>query len=84
MSQNESKLTQEKYDDWLAHPVTVALNHFLRREAENLRQQWSRGNFTSDTADKTALLNANAIGQAEVVDRLLNLKPEELFSEQDE
>ena len=83
MSQNANESIQEKYDDWLAHPVTVALNHFLRREAENLRQQWSQGNFTSDTADKTALLNANAIGQAEVLDRILTLKPDELFLDQD-
>jgi hypothetical protein len=83
VSQNVDPLTLERYEDWLAHPITVALNQHLRRQLEELSSQWRQGNFTSDTVDKTALLNANAIGQCEVLDTLLNLKPEE-FLEQPE
>jgi hypothetical protein len=83
VSQNVDPSTLERYEDWLAHPITVALNHFLRSQLEELSRQWRQGNFTSDTVDKTALLNANAIGQCEVLENLLNLKPEQ-FLEQPE
>ncbi len=84
MSQNVDPLTLERYEDWLTHPITVELNHFLRSQLEELSRHWRMGNFTSDTVDKTALLNANAIGQCEVLEQILNLKPEEFLTKDSE
>ena len=81
MSQNESNSPATLFNEWLAHPVTVRLRHFLQNQQAALRTQWSSGAFTSESIEKGALLNANAIGQCEVLEQLLNLEPEQLFSE---
>ena len=83
MSQTVDPSMLEKYNDWLAHPVTVRFNQYLRRERESLKEQWANGSFTAPSAEQTALLTANAVGQCEVLSTLINLEPDQLFSEQD-
>jgi hypothetical protein len=85
VSQNESPLTLqqlEQYNDWLTHPVTLALNHYLRSQRELLKEQWANGAFTAPSVEQTALLTANAVGQCEVLNDLLDLEPSAFFPEQ--
>ena len=67
MTQTSSQWTQEQYADWQAHPLTVQLRHHLAQQLSELKNRWSLGEFTGETAEKTAMLNANAVGQAELL-----------------
>ena len=82
MTQQESQSTLERYANWLEHPVTQQFRQHLSQQLSQLQAQWSSGNFTSDTVEKTALLNANAIGQCELLIALIeNLSdPTQQFS----
>ena len=81
MSQNVDQSMLEQYNNWLEHPMTVRLNRYLRQQRELLKEQWANAGFTSDTAEKTALLTANAVGQCEVLSTLIDLQPDQLLSE---
>lgn len=82
MNQNASQLTQERFDDWLQHPTTGALKRFLAEELASLKNQWANGAFTADSVERLALLQANAIGQCEVLQKLLDLDIQQLYPEQ--
>lgn len=82
MSQNVSPSTLERYDDWLAHPVTVALNRFLRNQRQELMERWSSGHFTAETSEGTAQLNAKALGEMEAIQQFIDLSPEQFLQEQ--
>ena len=84
MSQSANELIQQRFEDWSMHPGTVALRRLLRAELSNLKDRWASGGFTADTVEASALLSANAVGQCEIIQVLLDLTPEQLFQEQDE
>ena len=84
MSQNVDPSMLEQYSEWLAHPMTVRLNRYLRQQRELLKEQWANAGFTSSTSEQTALLTANAVGQCEVLSTLLTLEPDQLFAEPDQ
>lgn len=84
MSQNENELILERFEDWLTHPVTVALIQHLRSQRESLKEAWASGQFTRGSIEADALLNANAVGQAEVLESLIYLQPEQLQKEKHE
>lgn len=71
MTQPASRWTPEQYADWQANPVTVEFRHHLNQQLSELKNRWSLGDFTGDTAEKTAMLNANAVGQTEILVHLL-------------
>ena len=83
MSQKENGLTQELCADWLLHPVTLAFRRHLQEQLESLREHWSRGHFSSPRVDESAMLNANAIGQSEVLIAILDSQPDEFFTDKD-
>ena len=55
-------LTENEFNDWLAHPGTHALREVLNAKRETLRQQWEGGSFTDYTADGTVLVNVGNLG----------------------
>jgi len=79
VSQKESLLMLEQFNDWSTHPVTLALRRHLQNQLQSLKDQWSNGNFTASTAEATALLSANAVGQCEVLNQLLSIEQDQLF-----
>lgn len=79
MTPREVELIQEKYADWLAHPITVALNQHLREQLQSLKDRWADGHFTSEDMQRGALLNANVIGQCEILTTLIDLQPEQFI-----
>lgn len=82
MSQNVNLSALEMYDDWLAHPVTVALNRYLKSKHQEFLVAWAEGRFTSETADATLQLNSNAIGRAGMLLEILELEPSDFLTEQ--
>ena len=81
MTQPANQSQKVLYEEWLSHPVTVRLNHFLQDQKQALMEQWSRGNFTAAAAEQTAQLSANAVGQCEVLSVLIDLEFQQLFPE---
>lgn len=84
MSQIEKESPTIRFNEWLAHPLTVRLRHLLMGQLVDLQSQWSSGTFTAESAEKTAMLNANAVGQCEVIQYLLDLEPNQLIPEEND
>lgn len=61
----------------------MAFNRHLKQSLQDLQQAWSDGAFTSELGEKTLQLNANALGQCEVLTHLIELTPQQ-FLEQTE
>jgi hypothetical protein len=57
----------------------VLLNQHLRLQLQELKDRWSDGHFTSEDISRGALLNANAVGQCEVLTEIINLQPEQFI-----
>lgn len=82
MSQNESNSPTILFNEWLAHPVTVRFRHLLQEQLEEIKRQWSRGAYTTESIEGSAMRTANALGQCEVLETLLELEASQLFAEQ--
>ena len=55
-------LTEEEFNEWLQHPVTLAVKGILGKRREELRQSWEHGSFTDYDAGAMALTNVGNIG----------------------
>jgi hypothetical protein len=84
VSQIEKDSPAMQFNEWLAHPLTVRLRHLLQDQLAELQEQWSSGAFTDGSMEKMALLNANAVGQCEVIRLLLDLEANQLISEEND
>lgn len=56
------------------------LMQFLLREQESLKVRWASGEFTHVEQYATAISNAKAIGQCEMLERLITIEPEQFIS----
>lgn len=77
-------LEEETWKAWLDHPVTQVLREYLRKEKHSLQERWSAGEFTDMSHFGTAILNAKAVGQCEVIENLLDFDYEKLLTEIDD
>lgn len=75
------KITEAEWEEWKLHPVTKRFQQFLKEQLEELQQQWVEGNFTSDTSDATAQINARSIGKAQNLVDIIELSSEILNEE---
>ena len=66
--------TEGEYLAWLDHPVSKAYRHLLRQWREGIKDQWALGNFTSKTMEESVILNSEAIGQVNNLERLIELE----------
>jgi hypothetical protein len=55
-------LTKEEWEGWVDHPGTREVRRALRLRLRSGQTEWSSGGFQADTIEKTALLNAEAVG----------------------
>lgn len=55
-------ITEEEFNDWKQHPVTIAIMEMLSVKRENLRQDWEGGSFTDWEPETMALTNVGNIG----------------------
>jgi len=74
-------LNKEEFLGWLLHPATKALQAALQQWKVDLQEQWAAGVFTDLSQFGTAILNAKAIGNVEMIERVLALDYEQLEAE---
>ena len=65
----------EEFQAWKLDPVTQEIYHLLRLWKKSLQEQWSRGVFQKETPQATAEANAAALGQIEILNKLIDLEP---------
>ena len=75
-------VTETEFNEWRDHPVTRAFLNTLRRWREDQKEVWASGAFTDQSHFGTVILNAKAIGNCEVLDRIVGFDYEQLESEQ--
>lgn len=68
------EIKEEEWAEWRQHPVTLALNKYLREVRVGLMEQWASKAFQGETRDEILTLNAAALGQIEHLDRLIELE----------
>lgn len=55
-------ITEGEFNDWLQHPVTLAIKDILEARREALRQAWEGGSFTDYDLSSMSLVNVGNIG----------------------
>jgi len=55
-------LTESEFNDWINHPVTVAVKRILANRRDQMRRDWEGGSFTDYDAQAMALTNVGNIG----------------------
>jgi hypothetical protein len=73
--------TEQEWKEWQQHPATLALRKVLGNWQSNLKEQWAAGVFTDQSQFATAISNAKAIGNCEVIGRLIDFEYEQLEGE---
>lgn len=74
-------LSENEFKEWQQHPATKVLIEWLEAKRAEIREQWELGNYTADTCEKTAMLNASALGIAEGYFDVINLDFETIESD---
>lgn len=72
-----SKVTEQEFSDWLTSPVTIEFLHYLKSARQDVMDNWARGFYTSDGAEGTAQVNAEALGKVRQLDDLITSMTEE-------
>lgn len=68
------EITAEQFEEWKEHPVTKEIFKGLRDLKEDIAEQMLAGNTLGGTAEETHAFTAKAIGQAQGIDQLLNIR----------
>jgi len=55
-------IDKREFDEWLTHPVTIAVRELLRKRQREIESAWGKGDFTFATAEATAMKSAEKIG----------------------
>lgn len=77
-SQQDLTPEQEMFQEWGKHPVTQKVREWANHRREALKDQWSRGTFSSSSKTWMLVQNASAVGYCNMLDEFLNLTSEEL------
>jgi len=69
-------------EEWVqskqSDPAFQSLFLYIRKITSRIKSDWAAGMYTGPSADQTAQLNAQAIGQIQALENLLNLSYEDL------
>ena len=63
---------------WRSQDDTKVIYKYLKKKRDECMDSWANGNFTTDTCEGTALLNAEAIAIVNVLNDILNLEAEDV------
>ena len=55
-------ISEKEFNEWLQHPVTLAVRDLLEKKRDTLRRQWEGGSFTDYARDTTVLVNVANMG----------------------
>lgn len=72
---------EREFSEWLLHPVTKRMRSLMQDQIESLRDKWQSGAFLDQFQSALVIENAIAIGNCQVLERLLDLKAEDLEEE---
>ena len=72
---------EEEFVGWQQHPVTRKLMQLLDFWKRQRQERWSSGEFTDLSQFGTAILNAKAIGNVELIDKIRTLDHVTFFDE---
>lgn len=70
--------TEQAWEVWVQEPVTLAHRNLLRRWVGALHEQWENRNYQGSTAHETATMNAVALAQVDLLNKLINLDYQQL------
>jgi hypothetical protein len=57
--------------EWKSHPQTKAFLALLQQSVQDHQQAWLNNELMADTVEKTALLNAGALGSAQAIEQIV-------------
>ena len=66
-------MTLDEWQEWQIHPATKAFLSYLQQSQKELQRQWANGGFTTESADGTVQLNAEALGMYRALSQVLEL-----------
>jgi len=77
-------MTKAEFNEWRAHPMTLALMEVLQAKREELRQLWEAGSFTDYNTGTTALINVGNLGTCKGYAFVTDLTYEDYLTEIDD
>lgn len=77
-------VTEAEFNDWLAHPVTIAVKELIAARREARRQEWEGGSYTDYNKDTTILVNVGNLGECKGLAFVAELDYEQYVGELDE
>lgn len=66
-------LTQADRQEWTQHPVTQEFLKKLEQSRQETLETWAREGYISDSAERSALMNAKALGGIGLLDQIIDL-----------
>lgn len=72
-------MEKEEFLAWLQDPRTQEVMKLLERWEQGLKDQWARGGFAGEDIEAYSLMNAEALGQVQVLRRIRDLEFEQYF-----
>jgi hypothetical protein len=77
-------VTEAEFNEWVQHPMTLALRETLRKKRETLKDLWEGGSFTDYTKDSTVLVNVGNLGTCKGYAFAMNFTYEDYVTELDD
>ena len=74
-------ISETEFNEWLQHPVTLAVKAVLEEKRDVLRRQWEAGSFTDYEKDGTVITNVANMGTCKGYAYVQELDWEELETE---
>ncbi len=72
------EMSKEEWEAWRSNPITKAFLRFLAGLREGHKERWANGEFTHQEHFGTAIANARAIGEADMLLRIIELEYEDI------
>lgn len=70
--------TLVEWQEWKRNPTTIEFFASLQALRESIKEDWVSGMYTAATSDGTVQLNAKALGQVQIIDRIMETSFEDV------
>ena len=64
-------MTKDEINGWLIHPVTEKHIDRLKEAKEEIKENWARGDYTTESIEGTIQKNSEALGSVGMIDQIL-------------
>ena len=65
--------SEEEFLGWKSQPVTRAVLNLLQKWEASLKDQWARGQFEFESSEATAIANAGALGEVNILQKIVGM-----------